>query len=216
MTVDPQESDIRRGTLHAALLGRVSPLRRYIAGKIPLRLRPIISPDDILHEVWIAAYRTFQRRELDGPDALDRWLRTVVNRKLIDAIRTARRLKRGGDRELVRDVGLSLTSFSGLFERLQSPGQTPSTELHAIETGHAVLISLNGLNAARRQAIRMRFIEGLSRKEIAHRMGRSEAAVSSLQFHGLRQLRRMLGDAAKYFSDVRSSDPANTEAQPDA
>ena len=215
MTVDPQVSDIRRGTLHTALLGRVSPLRRYIAGKIPLRLRPIFSPDDILHEVWIAAYRTFQRRELDGPDALDRWLRTVVNRKLIDAIRTARRLKRGGDRELVRDVGVSLTSFSGLFERLQSPDQTPSTELHAIETGHAVLISLNGLNAARRQAIRMRFIEGLSRKEIAHRMGRSEAAVSSLQFHGLRQLRQMLGDAAKYFSDVRSSDPANTEAQPD-
>lgn len=216
MTVDPQGSDTRRGTLHAALLGRVSPLRRYIAGKIPLRLRPIISPDDILHEVWIAAYRTFRRRELDGPDALDRWLRTVVNRKLIDAIRTGRRLKRGGDRELVRDVGTPLTSFSGLFERLQSPNQTPSTELHAIETGHAVLISLNGLNAARRQAIRMRFIEGLSRKEIAHRMGRSEAAVSSLQFHGLRQLRRMLGDAAKYFSDARSSDPANTEAQPDA
>ena len=216
MTVDPQGSDIREGTLHAALLGRVSPLRRYIAGKIPLRLRPIFSPDDILHEVWIAAYRTFPRRELDGPDALDRWLRTVVNRKLIDAIRTARRLKRGGDRELVRDVGVYLTSFSGLFERLQSPDQTPSTELHAIETGHAVLISLNGLNAARRQAIRMRFIEGLSRREIAHRMGRSEAAVSSLQFHGLRQLRQMLGDAAKYFSDVRSSDPASTEAQPDA
>ena len=216
MTVEPQRSDIKRGTLHAALLGRVSPLRRYIASKIPLRLRAIFSPDDILHEVWIAAYRTFPRRELDGPDALDRWLRTVVNRKLIDAIRTARRLKRGGDRELVRDVGVPLASFSGLFERLQSPDQTPSTELHAIETGHAVLISLNGLNAARRQAIKMRFIEGLSRKEIAHRMGRSEAAVSSLQFHGLRQLRRMLGDAAKYFSDARSSDPANTEAQPDA
>jgi RNA polymerase sigma-70 factor (ECF subfamily) len=216
MTVDPLGSDISTGPLHVALLGRVSPLRQYIAGKIPLRLRPIFSPDDILHEVWIAAYRTFPRRELDGPDALDRWLRTVVNRKLIDAIRTARRLKRGGDRKLVRDAGVSLTSFSGLFGRLQSPDQTPSTELHAIETGHAVLISLNGLNDARRQAIRMRFIEGLSRKEIAHRMGRSEAAVSSLQFHGLRQLRRMLGDAAKYFSDARSSDPANTQAQPDA
>jgi len=216
MIVDLQESDISRETLHVALLGRVGQLRRYIGSKIPPRLCPIISPDDILQEAWIAAYRMFPRGELDGPNVLDRWLRTVVNRKLIDAIRTARRLKRGGDRELVRDVGVSLTSFSGLFERLQSPHRTPSTELHAIETGHAVLISLNGLNAARKQAIRMRFIEGLSRKEIAHRMGRSEAAVSSLQFHGLRQLRRMLGDAAKYFSDARSSDPANTQAQPDA
>jgi RNA polymerase sigma-70 factor (ECF subfamily) len=216
MTVDSQGSDLSRRALHVALLSRVGSLRRYIASKIPPRLCSVTSPDDILQEVWIAAYRTFPRRELDGSDVLDRWLRTVVNRKLIDAIRTARRLKRGGDRQLMRDAAAPLTSFSGLFERLQSPHRTPSTELAAIETSHAVLISLHGLSSARRQAIKMRFMEGLSRKEIAQRMGRSEAAVSGLLFHGLRQLRGMLGDAAKYFSDTGSSEPGHAPAQSDA
>jgi RNA polymerase sigma factor (sigma-70 family) len=193
-------------TLHEALLARINSLRNYVASKTPPRLRHIISPDDILQEVWIAAYRTISTFEANGPNPLDRWLTTIANSKLVDALRAARRLKRGGNRRLVRNAEAPLTSFSDLFAELRSPQQTPSSEFHAVEAAHAVLISLNRLNDSRRQAIEMRFIEGLSHKEIACKMGKSGAAVNSLLFHGLRQLRAMLGDAAKYFSDACSSD----------
>lgn len=209
MTVDRRGSRVDEQTLHEALLVRINALHNYVASKTPPRLRHIISPDDILQEVWVAAYRTISTFVPDAPDALDRWLTTIANSKLVDALRAARRLKRGGSQRLVRDAGGPLTSFSNLFARLRSPQQTPSSEFHAVETAHAVLISLNRLNDTRRRAIEMRFIEGLSHKEIAAKMGKSGAAVNSLLFHGLRQLRGMLGDAARYFSDARSSDSSH-------
>ena len=67
-------------------------------------------------------------------------------------------------------------------------------------------IALSRLPNDRRTAIRMRYLEGRSRPEIARTMDKSEAAVNSLLFHGLRDLRRRLGDTARFFSDVRSSE----------
>ena len=211
MTVESRGFRIDEQTLHEALLVRINALRSYVASKTPPRLHHVISPDDILQEVWIAAYRTISTFNPDGPNALDRWLTTIANSKLVDALRAARRLKRGGNRRLARNAEGPLTSFSDLFARLRSPQQTPSSEFAAVEAAHAALISLNRLNDTRRRAIEMRFIEGLSHKEIARKMGRSGAAVNSLLFHGLRQLRGMLGDAAKYFSDARSSDSSHAE-----
>jgi len=42
----------------------------------------------------------------------------------------------------------------------------------------------------------LRFLVGLSPREIAERMGRSEDAVNGLQHRGRRRLRRELGRAA--------------------
>jgi len=43
-------------------------------------------------------------------------------------------------------------------------------------------------------------MEGQSCKAIADALGRSEPAVSSLLFRGLRQLRERLGDLTQFFS----------------
>jgi RNA polymerase sigma-70 factor (ECF subfamily) len=207
-------SKLSRETLHEELLPRVAWLRRYVHAKIPTRLSATVSADDILQEVWMAAYRTVSTFTPDGPNAVERWLVTIAKSKVVDAIRTARQLKRGGDRRQLRNAQRRLTSFSELFARIQSPQKTPSGEFGAIEVGHAVSIALNLLGEDRRQAIQLHYIEGLSHKEIAGEMGKTEAAVNSLVYNGLRELRSLLGDAAKYFSDIYSSDVDELAEQP--
>jgi RNA polymerase sigma factor (sigma-70 family) len=205
---------IDRSTLHEALVSRIDELRRYVGRKIPRRLRHAISVDDVLQEVWIAAYRTVGSFRPEGPNAVDRWLTTIASSKLIDALKYARRLKRGGRWRWVRDADARLTSLSDLFTRLQSPQKTPSRDVHRIETAQLVMLTLARLNDARRVVILMHYVEGLSQKVIAERTGRTEAAVKDLLFRGRRELRRHLGPAAKYFSDARSSTGDGTD-EPD-
>ena len=202
----PPAPSINSATLHAVLLPRIEGLRHFVERKIPRRFRPTICADDVLQDVWVAAYRTFPDFRPEGSNAVERWLTTIAARKLIDAFRAARCLKRAGSDRLQRDGDARLTSCSHLFANLRSPQRTPSREVHAAEAGHVILILLNVLNEPRRQAIKLHYIDGRSRAEIAREMGKTEAAVNSLLFHGLRQLRDLLGDAAKYFTDARSSD----------
>ena len=186
--------------LRHELLPRISDLRRYVNQKIPKRFRRTISADDILQEVWIAAFRTAATFVQDGPGAIDRWLMTIANTKLIDATRLARATRRGGSDALMRSAHLS--SCRDLFAQIQSPHNTPSGEFLANEIAHATNISLKCLTPDRRTAIELRFIEGLSPVEIARRMAKSTTAVHSLLFHGLRTLRLLMGEASSYLSGL--------------
>ncbi len=180
------------------LLARAETLRRYIQNKIPQRFQSSLSAEDVLQEVWIAAFRAAPAdiRNIDG------WLTTLANSKLIDALRAVRTLKRGGGQRFDRDTAGKHTSFENLFQRVHAPEKTPSRELSAQEVRHAVRVALGRLPDDRRQAIQLRHIEGLSRKEIACAMKKTEAAINGLLFRGLNELRECLGDAAKSLSGV--------------
>jgi RNA polymerase sigma-70 factor, ECF subfamily len=201
---------LSRETLHHVLVPRIHKLRRYVEKSIPSRFSPTLSADDILQEVWIAAYRTLESFEPRGPDAVDRWLARIADSKITDALRAARRIKRGGDLQRIRNVSARLTSFCDLFSRLASPQKTPSSEVRADEAAHLVQIALNQLTKAGQTAIELRFVDGMSYEAIGCRLGRSEAAVHSLVFRSLRQLRGLMGDVRKYLSDDRSSDLSQT------
>jgi RNA polymerase sigma factor (sigma-70 family) len=202
MNTCPQTLD--RETLHRDLLPRVAGLRRYVHRKVPPRLRTMISADDVLQEVWLSAYRTVSSFRPDGPGAIDRWLERIANSELVDAIRWARCQKRGGDRGHVRDVQRRITSLSNLLACVRSPQKTPSSAFSTIENAHAISIALSRLREDRRRAVYLRHIEGRTHKEIASDMAKTEAAVNSLVYQGLRELRVILGDATKYFSDAQS------------
>ena len=203
--MDVSTPELDRATLHRELVPHVVRLRQYVQRQVPARLRSTISADDVLQEVWLAAYRTVSTFSPDGPGSVERWLRTIANSKLVDAIRWARRKKRGGDRRNIRDMQRRVSSLSNLFTLVQAPQKTPSSAFSTIENAHAISIALGYLPEDRRRAIYLRHIEGRSHKEIASDMERTEAAVNSLLHNGLRELRVLLGDAAKYFSDARSS-----------
>lgn len=192
--------------LHEVLVPRVAALRAYLARHIPPSLRRTLTVDDILQEVWVAAYRAAANVECGRQASVDRWLNTIAHSKLVDAVRYVRRLKRGGDRRYVREVASPNTSFSTLFARLQSPGRTPSNDVHLVETAHVMLMALNRLNERQRRAVELQFLHGRSRREIADELDTSEKAVKELVYRGLQQMRDVLGPATKYFTDVGSAD----------
>jgi len=194
------------GNLQRELLPRVVALRDYVRKKIPKRLHGVTNVDDVLQEVWMASYRNLATFAPDGPNAIDRWLTTIAVSKIVDAIRAARRLKRGGEWSRIDDAQRRMTSLTALFEQVQSPVRTPSHDVRKTERAHAVSIALNRLDTRRHRAVYLHHIEGLPLAEIAARMDTTESAVNSLIYNGLRDLRRFLGEAAEYFSDVQSTD----------
>ena len=198
--------------LEGHLLTRVDSLRGYVATKIPPALASVLSAEDILQETLVAAFQNVGSFVPNGPDALDRWLITIANRKLIDALKRAQRAKRGGPNRILAANPRRSSSLSGLMTRIAATWRTPSREVSMRETADAINSALSNLRADRRSAILMRFVEGLSLKQISEKMGKSYAAVNSLLFHGLRDLRTRLGHAGRFFSDARSADSEATPA----
>jgi RNA polymerase sigma factor (sigma-70 family) len=188
-------------------LGRAEGLYRYLEERIPPRFAAVITPDDVLQDVWISAFRGFSSFEAADDEALDHWLRTIASRKLLDLLKAARRAKRGGSGQgSSRASEKGTRSYVDLVARVASTHRTPSRETSAKEAAFAVQIALSDLGPEQRTALRLRYVEGRSLDEIASAMNKSAVAVNGLLFRGLRQLRRRLGRAGRYFSDSASCD----------
>lgn len=190
-------------TLPAILMRQAPALRRHIEHWIPRRLRRTIATDDVLQEVWIAAYRTVATFVPDGPRATEKWLTRIARAKVTDALRTARRLKRRTDWRCIHDTRFS--SLADFFSQLEGSQTTPSREAHAAQVAQLTMTALAGLSDLRRTVAEMYYVQGLSHKEIAQRTGRTEDAVNNLLFSVRQELRSTLGSASKYFSDARSA-----------
>ena len=204
MAYAPQS--LSEACLQEELTKHAERMRLLIAAKIPASLQSVVSPDDILQEVWITAFRGRRGFRQNRPDALSRWISTMLERKLIDACRSARAQRRGGGRD-GRNVPVAVGSFVELFDRLAAGQRTPSREVSAKEAADAVRVALGSLPDNRRQAIWLRYIEGRPLADVAAVMGKSPPAVNSLVYNGLRQLRQRLERAAKFFSDAGDEPP---------
>lgn len=208
MTADRHESDwLDEETLEAHLTANAPMLARYIKARIPRELDALIAVDDVLQEIWIAAFRSIGTFRAAGPNALDRWLTTIANRKLLDQLKSAARLKRGGAVHILHGLQRQRTSYLGLLERVCGAGRTPSSDVSLQEASSFIENALRELPQSRQQALTMRYIEGRLPREIAQAMNKSESAVNSLLYNGLRDLRQRLGAAGRFFSDAPSSDP---------
>ena len=191
--------------LQIRLMERADGLHAYVKRRIPSRLRPVITPEDVLQEAWIAAFRTVSAFKAESPDAVDRWLATIVRSKLISAVRHAHRLRHGGGQGVGQSARDESGSYLALFSHLTAAGRTPSSEEAARDAVRAVQIALDGLPADYQQAITLRHIEGRTHSEVATVMNRTTGAVNSLLHRGLLKLRERLDSAGRFFSDADSS-----------
>lgn len=187
--------------LQCLLMERAERLHGYVERKIPSELRSRIPAEDVLQEVWVAVFRGIANFREDGPDAFDRWLTSITQSKVVDAIRRAGRLKRGGGHRFAHEAQRRTTSYLDLSARVSAEQRTPSSEDAAKEAVHAVQIALSTLPADYRCAITMHHIEGRSHAEVAEAMTRTRPAVNSLLYRGLHMLRKQLEPAGRFFSD---------------
>jgi RNA polymerase sigma factor (sigma-70 family) len=199
------EYELDESTFRAELIERVPHLRGFVDSKIPAKLRNTISTDDVLQDIWISALRARRSLRVDSLDAIDRWLTTVAQNRMINIIRSATSIKRGGSSAGITKP-LPSDSFVALFDRLSLPIQSPSRESALHEASKLIRLALNMMPQARRFVIMERYLHGKSCEEIAVSLQRSKSAVHSLLYNALQELQELLGPAYRYLSDSVSSD----------
>jgi RNA polymerase sigma-70 factor, ECF subfamily len=200
---------LSRETLYRELVPRIGRLRSYLASHIPASLNSLLSPDDLLQDIWVAADANVHSFRATGPDSIDRWLITIARSKLISAVRKLRSARRGGRSPYVRSAGPGTTAFSDVFSRLAAGSRTPSRVAQQVDVAHRVLIGLQRLAPRSRCALELFYLSGWSRRQVAQELGVSESTVKALLHRGREQMREVLGPATLFFTDAR------TAAEPD-
>jgi RNA polymerase sigma-70 factor (subfamily 1) len=207
---------IDKETLQRHLNAHAPQLHAFVDKRIPPKLRRTIVADDVMQEVWIAAFQNLDTFRLDGEGSVERWLTRIAERKLLNAIKAASAIKRGGGRAAEMEAMGKASSYLDLLAVASSPCRTPSSEAAIAEAKAAVQIALASLPDQRRRAVFLRHVKGMHRAEIAVAMSKTKPAVNSLLFHGLKQMRESMGPAAAFLTDADSAEliPPEVDGDP--
>ena len=134
--------------------------------------------EDVAQEVFVKAFNSLAR--LQEPEAFARWLYGITGHVLADVVRTEKR--RG------RSVGLDHAA-----ELAAPPREGGERFLNAVE----VLRAISELPDAQRMVLTLRYLEGLTPKEIAQRLGQPRGTIRSHLHHALAYLQLAFGAQQK-------------------
>ena len=129
--------------------------------------RDVEETEDVVSETFLAAIRTIrtfdpQRGTVSG------WLLGIARNKLRDHFRRARRAVR--------------CAPAGAGTAADADSRGPDGSLIAAETRDAVIRALNTLGDEERLALEWKYIDSLSVREIAERLGRTEKAAEAILY----------------------------------
>jgi RNA polymerase sigma factor (sigma-70 family) len=127
--------------------------------------------DDVVQEAWLSALR----RPPDPSTPLEPWLRTVVRHHAANRVRQERRRQ-------IREEKVPPPAAPG----------SPEERLEELETHRLLVDEVAALPEAHRQAVTLRYFEGLSSAQIAERLGIPAGTVRGRLRTALDELRRSL------------------------
>ncbi len=186
--------------LQRLMMAQHSRLSADLGQKLPVGMRALIAVDDVLQETYLCAFRDIPSFQPRGRGAFYRWLARIAENRLLDAIKAERAVKRGGGRAKAEaPTGREPDSVAGWLEMLAVYERTPSQSAAGHEAVAMIQNALGDLKEDYREALRLRFIEGLPVADAAARMKRTEGAVCLLCHRGLRRLRQTLGNSTRFF-----------------
>lgn len=139
--------------------------------------------EDLLHEVFLAGWRTIGSYELRSNVPLTSWLYRIAGNRVIDWYRT-----RKGNFSLDE-----MTEAGTLPIELASTGHTGLLE--ALDRGlamDAVMKGIRSLNDTEQTVLLMRYVEDLSPEETALAVGKTAGAVRLIQHRALLKLKKKL------------------------
>jgi RNA polymerase sigma-70 factor (ECF subfamily) len=159
------------------------------------RLRGRLDAADIVQVTFLEAQRDLPSFRGHQIEELLGWLRHILRNNVSSAhqkhIYTQ---KRSAGREVTNSPTDSKPAFTDLV-----PSETTSPSQRMMRDEAAVFLAncLDELPDTQKEALRQRYVEGCSLKEIAEAMGKTEMAVAGLLKRGLKALRhRMLTDSS--------------------
>lgn len=174
-------------------------------------LRRKVEPDDLLQEVTLSALDALPGIDLGDRDPFH-WLCQLGERRIIDA---HRRYFGAQKRSATREVGLEASpgdgAGKGLIDLLVASMTTPSQAFSRQQREFHLLQALDSLPPDSREALRLRYIEGLPSKEIAERLGKTDGATRVLLTRALDKLQKLLGENELFQSLQARQPPAAHE-----
>lgn len=183
--------------LEELLLGYYDRLLRRVARKLPASLRGTVCEEDILQQTCAEAFLRIRSFQPTYEAAFFRWLVTIADHRLADAIKAHNRVKRGGAQA---GAAFHPDSMDQLVDLVAAPLHTASQSVARHEAIAAVQVGLASLDDDHRRAIQLRYLQGLSVAETAKVMERSPRTVRELCYRGMEDLRAVMGRSSQHFS----------------
>src|SRR6478672_7352527 len=177
------------------LSGHRPQLMAFIDRQIGTALRRKIEPEDVFQETSAESVRALPTAELGDRDPFS-WLCQIAERRIIDLHRHFfGAQKRDAGREVPLGAGSGSDSEpAGLINLLVASLTTPSQAFSRNAREARLVEALAKLPEEQQSALRMRYIENLPSKQIAERIGKSDAAVRVMLTRSLKRLHELLGD----------------------
>lgn len=172
------EKEISAGCQRADARAREMLYTRYSGRLLATAMRYMGSreeAEDVLHDAFITAYRSFDKFEYRGEGSLAAWLQRIVVNRSLDALRIRQK---------------------SILEPLDGDADEPEVDADDVDTipRDELLRLVASLPDGYRTVINMYAFDGLSHKEIAERLGISEKTSSSQFFRAKKLLAKMIND----------------------
>jgi RNA polymerase sigma-70 factor, ECF subfamily len=169
---------------YALLVERYTPRLYRIASRI---CRHPEDAEDAVQETLLQAVRDLKQWKPTAP--LEAWLVTIT-------VRTAQRVDQRSNRVANRSDSLDAPHEDGNTREVRdrSAASDPAAAAGAADTATRLAAAVAALPQKYREAVALRFQEGLSPKEIAELLGIPERTVRTHLLRGLRALRESVGD----------------------
>jgi RNA polymerase sigma-70 factor, ECF subfamily len=173
-------------------LGQYREFLKNCLERISPKYQAKFDASDIVQETLADAQQHLADFRGKSEAELTSWLRRMLSRNLIDAVRRLRSRKRNiaAERRLQRSRSRSGQHTSVAIRAEQT---SPSGRAMRSEEQRRVQASLESLPEAQRVAITLHHLEGMTLAQIAVQMNRSTSAVAGLLHRGLSALQKSMG-----------------------
>jgi RNA polymerase sigma-70 factor (ECF subfamily) len=193
---DPSLADRVRqrdpAALAAFLEERRPALLSFVERRLGSALRGKLEPQDVLQELAVKALRELPNADLSARDPFG-WLCHLAEQCIVDDHRHFAAGKRASGREVPGNVRVGDGS-QDLVALLTASLTSPSMAVVRDERQRRLMAVIATLPAEHREALRLRYGEGLPTKEVAGRLGKSDVATRVLLSRLVQQLQEQLAE----------------------
>jgi len=145
--------------------------------RLSSNLRAVLQSEDVFQSVALEAFSALDRFEYRGRGSLERYLKQMVLNKIRDRARTFAAEKRGGGRA---PAEVDVDALAG--------AEPERVGYYQAEVYERLERAIQNLPDDMREVLLLRRIEGLTSREVAERLGKSDAAVRQIAARAMARL----------------------------
>jgi RNA polymerase sigma factor (sigma-70 family) len=181
-----------RSSFDSLLLYFHDPLRQFIGASIALGDAADITHDDLFQETIVAAIRGVRSIEPRGADAFFSWLKEIARNTHLNMVKAANAQKRGGGRQAFVGNENADSAATSILGKIAGCDPAPSLIFRRKEAIEAIAVAITKLNPEQRQLVDLYYKPGMTVRDIAGELGKSEEAIRTGIHRTLNRLRDIL------------------------